>query len=68
MDRLGGELPAEIREDLESRVASLRGMIEAAKADWKSVDADAMYMAKEEMDRASVRLHEIAIAKSLREG
>ncbi len=68
MDRLGSELPADLRGDLEGRVASLRGMIEAAKADWKSVNPDAMHAAKEEMDRASVRLHEIAIAKSLREG
>lgn len=67
MDRLDSELPAELRSDLESRIASLREMIEQAKQDWKSVNPDAMHAAKEEMDRASVRLHEIAIAKSLRE-
>ncbi len=68
LTRLGADVPAELRSDLESRVAALRGMVERAKEDWKSVDADAMYKAKEEMDRASVRLHEIGIARSLREG
>ncbi len=67
MDRLGGELPRDIRSDLDGRVRGLREMVEKAKGDWKSVDADAMHHAKEELDRASVRLHEIAITKSLRD-
>jgi molecular chaperone DnaK (HSP70) len=67
MERLGGELPGELRTDLQGRIDSLRSMVERARADWKSGDADAMHAAKEELDRASVRLHEIAIAKSLRE-
>ena len=68
LTRLGSDVPAELRSDLESRVGALREMVERAREDWKSVDADAMYKAKEEMDRASVRLHEIGIARSLREG
>ena len=67
LTRLGADVPAELRSDLEARVGSLRAMVERAKTDWKSVDADGMYKAKEEMDRASVRLHEIGIARSLRE-
>ncbi len=67
MDRLGAELPVELRTDLSGRIESLRLMVEKARADWKSVDADEMYRAKESLDHASVRLHEIAIAKSLRE-
>jgi len=41
--------------------------MERTKHDSRLVDAEVMYKAKEEMDRARVRVHEIAIAKSLRE-
>jgi hypothetical protein len=45
---------------------ALTAMVRAAKADWKSVDAGAMSRAKDALDRLSVRLHETAIARSLR--
>jgi hypothetical protein len=41
-------------------------MLERATADWRSVEANAMHRAKEELDVLSVRLQEISIAESLR--
>jgi molecular chaperone DnaK (HSP70) len=67
MERIGGELPGEVRAELDERMGALRGLVARAREDWTSVDADALHRAKEELDRASVRLHEIAIARSLRE-
>jgi hypothetical protein len=42
-------------------------MVDRAAADWSSVNPDELHKAKDEFDRASVRIHEIGIAKSLRE-
>ncbi|MFN7021901.1 MAG: Hsp70 family protein [Phycisphaerales bacterium] len=53
--------------DLASRLGALRAMCDAAERDWRGVDADAFHAAKEGLDRASVRLHEVSIARSLRE-
>jgi molecular chaperone DnaK (HSP70) len=53
--------------DLEARIASLRAMVQGAERDWTSVTADALHRAKEDLDRASVRLQEIGIAESLKE-
>ena len=61
------ELDAAYVGELESRVASLREMIESAERDWKSADPAAMHAAKEALDRASMRLQEVAITQSLRE-
>ena len=44
----------------------LARLIENAELDWKAVDADAFYAAKQSLDEASVRLQEIGIAESLR--
>ena len=53
-------------EKLGGKLAELKGYIERAQADWRSVDADAFYRAKDGVDRASVRLQEVSIAESLR--
>jgi molecular chaperone DnaK (HSP70) len=53
--------------ELEARLASLDAMVASAQRDWRSVDADALHRAKEDLDRASVRLQEVAIAHALRE-
>ncbi|MFM9957947.1 MAG: Hsp70 family protein [Phycisphaerales bacterium] len=54
--------------ELEGAAASLRGFLEKAETDWRSVDANAFQHAKETLDRTSVRMHEVSITKSLREG
>jgi hypothetical protein len=44
----------------------LRGFVASAEADALAVDADAFQRAKESLDVESVRVHEVAIARSLR--
>lgn len=53
--------------ELHSLVGSLRDMVAAAERDWRSVDADAFHRAKEDLDRASIRLQEVGITESLKD-
>lgn len=62
----GDKLESGNRAELESLIASLSAMVADAERDWSSVDADAFYALKQELDSASVRLQEIGIAESLR--
>jgi molecular chaperone DnaK (HSP70) len=69
-----GDALARVRDELEpAYVASveaamdrLRGFVAAAEADALAVDADRFQRAKESLDVESVRVHEVAIARSLR--
>lgn len=54
-------------EVLESRMKELRSFIGLARQGWQGVDANAFQRAKEALDKDSMRLHEVAIAESLRE-
>jgi molecular chaperone DnaK (HSP70) len=67
LDRVGDSLEANYRAELEERIAALRRFVEQAQTNPASIDADAFHAAKENLDRHSMRLHEIAIAESLRE-
>jgi molecular chaperone DnaK (HSP70) len=67
LDRLGAEIPDPVRQDVESKVTALQGFVDRATADWRSADPDAFHAAKDALAHASVRVHEIAIARSLRE-
>lgn len=66
-ERYGDKLADGERAGLASAIETLRGFVERAEADWRSVDANAFYAAKNALDNASVRLQEIGIAESLRE-
>ena len=57
--------PAYLQE-LKAQISKLKAQIAAAEADWRAVDANAFQRDKEALDRMSVRLHEVAIAQSLR--
>ncbi|MFN0011666.1 MAG: Hsp70 family protein [Phycisphaerales bacterium] len=59
-------LPPADRTSLESAMTVLRDLIARAEADWTSVDPNAFHAAKHALDEASIRLHEISIAASLR--
>ncbi len=61
----GDALEPAYREELVAQIAALREMVERAKADWRGADADEMHSTKERLDRASLRLQEIAITASL---
>ncbi len=67
MKRVGDEIPADYRRELDEQIAHLQSLVDASERDPHSVDADAFHEAKESLDRASVRLHEMAITRSLRE-
>jgi hypothetical protein len=52
--------------ELTSQIAKLKAQIAAAEADWRGVDANEFQRGKEALDKLSMRLHEVAIAQSLR--
>jgi len=61
-------LAPEYAAELEAKIAALSAMASAGEADWRSVDAEAFAREKDSLDRASVRLQEVGITQSLREG
>ncbi|MFG0257916.1 MAG: Hsp70 family protein [Phycisphaerales bacterium JB043] len=67
MARLGSELPPYLRESLDNHLFHLDTLIERASSDWRSVPPDDFASAKNALDHASVPMHEMSIAKSLRE-
>lgn len=66
LERHRAELDPAYAASLGRIADALRSLVEAADADWRSVDPNALHAAKEALDRESVRLQEIAIAASLR--
>ncbi|MDY7107450.1 MAG: Hsp70 family protein [Planctomycetota bacterium] len=67
MERVGDGLEEDYRRQLEEKIGKLQQFIDASREDAAGVDADAFHAAKDALDRESVRLHEIAIARSLQE-
>jgi molecular chaperone DnaK (HSP70) len=53
--------------EIEAALARLRALCAQAERDPMAADADLLQRTKEQLDRLSVRLHETAIARSLRE-
>lgn len=68
LEQYGDKLESSARAQIEANLAEVRGMVEAGDADWRSVDANAFYEAKQRLDESSVPLQEIGIAESLRGG
>ncbi|MGH7243263.1 MAG: Fe-S protein assembly chaperone HscA [Phycisphaerales bacterium] len=66
-ERFKDILEAENRVELQRHMETLRDFVRRSEADWNSVDADEFHRAKEQLDRASMRLQEVGIAMSLRE-
>jgi molecular chaperone DnaK (HSP70) len=66
LDRHGDRLSQTEREPLLAALAAVERFIADAEANWSAVNPDAFQHAKEAMDRASMRLHEVAIAATLR--
>ncbi|MFG0273949.1 MAG: Hsp70 family protein [Phycisphaerales bacterium] len=65
--RVGDDLPREVAALLDERAETLEALLTKAQDDWRSVHADDLAQAKQALDEASIRVHELAIAKSLRE-
>jgi molecular chaperone DnaK (HSP70) len=62
--KVGDETPADYRREIEQKVQTVRTFVDQ---DMKLVDADAFHAALDAMDKATVRLAELAIAKTLRD-
>ena len=65
-ERFGDKLEQNEYQTLSVALDTLRDFVQRSEADWTSVEPNAFYAAKDELDRASVRLQEIGIAQSLR--
>ncbi|MFO0874470.1 MAG: Hsp70 family protein [Phycisphaerales bacterium] len=68
MERVRDRLEPDYASALDGRIADVERMIAAARADAAGVDANAFHAAKQALDEASMRVHEIAIVESLRGG
>ena len=68
LERVRAELDPAYAEEVDASILRLKGHIAAAEHDARAVDANAFQQAKESLDRLSVRVHEVAIARSLRGG
>jgi molecular chaperone DnaK (HSP70) len=65
--RYQAKLEPDYAAALKDQIASLRGLVDAAEKDWRSIDAESLYKTKDALDRASMRLQEVGIAESLKE-
>ena len=63
LDRVGSELEPDYRKQIEDHIANVQTYIDADDA---QIDADQFYQAVTDMDHATIRLAEIAIAQTLR--
>lgn len=66
VEKAGTRLESEYKAELDEHLARVKNFVDRARVDWRSVDASAFHSAKDALDRASMRLQEIAIAASLR--
>jgi molecular chaperone DnaK (HSP70) len=65
LDRHGRSLAPAEHAALIAALAQVESLLASAEASWQSVNADQFQQAKEAMDRASMRLHELAITAVL---
>ena len=65
LSAIGDELEPGYRDELKRHIDRVDGFVRSAEADWSSVPANDFHRAKEELDRASVRMHEVSIKLSL---
>jgi molecular chaperone DnaK (HSP70) len=66
LERVRADLPAATVEAVEAHMLRLKGFLALAERAPGQVDANAFQRAKEELDRASMPVHEAAIARSLK--
>ncbi|MGA0871654.1 MAG: Fe-S protein assembly chaperone HscA [Phycisphaerales bacterium] len=66
LERVRGELDPEYAAELDAKLRAVRAFVEQASKDVDAVDVDAFSTARDELNRTAMRMHEIAIAQSLR--
>ena len=64
LDKVGEEVPADYRQEIEAKAAAVQAFVDT---DADAVDLEAFHQALNAMDQSTVRLAEMAIAKTLRE-
>ena len=68
LEKYGDRLEPAYRDELAALVGRLREQVDAGERDWRAVDPDAFARLKQELDTKSVRLQEVGIAESLKDG
>ncbi|MGA0174018.1 MAG: Fe-S protein assembly chaperone HscA [Phycisphaerales bacterium] len=66
LERVRGELDPEYAAELDAKLRAVRAFVEQASKDVDAVDVDTFSTARDELNRTAMRMHEIAIAQSLR--
>lgn len=66
VEKAGATIDATYLTELKAQISKLKVHISAAESDWREVDANELQRSKEALDKLSMRLHEVAIAQSLR--
>ncbi len=67
LERFRDHLNEGYAQALQAQLEALSTMVISAEGDWRGVDPDTFYRTKQELDELSVRLQEIAIARTLSE-
>lgn len=67
IERVGEGIEGAYRAEIEAAIGKLESLVDRAAQDWSGVDADAISAARDALNQTSVRLHEVSIARSLRE-
>ena len=68
IERVGEGIEGGYRNEIEAVIGKLDSLLDRAVKDWSSVDADVISTARDAMNQTSMRLHEVSIVRSLREG
>jgi molecular chaperone DnaK (HSP70) len=63
LERVGDNIDADYRGEIEGHIATVQGMIDSPD---DAVDADAFQQAMHDMDHATIKLAEVAIAQTLK--
>jgi molecular chaperone DnaK (HSP70) len=67
IERVGDGIDDAYRGEIESAAGKLEALLDQAAKDWAGVDANEISAARDAMNQTSMRLHEVSIARSLRE-
>ena len=66
LERVRSELDPDYAAELDARLTALKACVDAAAKDIDAVDVEAFSAARDALNRVAMRMHEIAIAQSLR--
>ena len=67
VERVEDGIDEAYRAEIEAAATKLEALLDQAAKDWSSVNADEISAARDALNQTSMRLHEVSIARSLRE-